>query len=59
MESITCVAACVVLVLCVGVRYAIANIDSDIAVIARKLGVKGVYESTSVFWKVEKAIANP
>ena len=48
-----------VFVLDVGSCVAIADVESDIAVIASELMISNVGESTSLFLKVEKAIANP
>ena len=59
METVASVAAGVVLVLDVGSCVAVADVESDIAVIASELMISNVGESTSLFLKVENTIANP
>ena len=59
VETVAGVAAGVVFVLDVGSCVAIADVESDIAVIASELMISNAGESTSLFLKVEKAIENP
>ena len=59
VEAVAGEAAGVVLVLDEGSCGAIADVESDIAVIASELMISNVGESTSLFLKVEEAIANP
>ena len=59
VEAVAGVAAGVVFVLDEGSRVAVADVESDIAVVASELMITNLGESTSLFLKVEKAIANP